>query len=339
MKHFLILLFCLSFTASASKQLHKTGRAIDDHGPKFDPIISANFLVLYDHSQILKESNGFKIQEILLQFGATVDKLFEAEVFLGIEQLEDREKFDVFPIGVFGETRKIKNLNFRAGQFLNHFGEHNARYKHNFPFILAPLINQEMFGERGLNFIGLGIDWKSLFNNTGEITFEITQGKNHELFEDFENHYLANFRYWGHWEFENDHNLKVGLSGAVAEVERGLWGVDLNYNHILAPNHNFNFRFEYMGKIKHKRQGLYSHLKYQFYKEWELSYRYDYTGLEKERIDPISQKHSIMISALPTYFSGVRLEYSYLKRGDGISDNRVLFQINQTIGPRRAHSY
>ena len=326
-------------------ELGKTGASIDKdkdkHSiPDYNPIISANFLVLYDWSETFKETNGFKIQEVLLQFGATVDKVFEAEVFVGIEQDEhDREEFTVFPVGVFAETRTGSQINFRAGQFLNHFGEHNSRYKHNFPFILAPLINQELFGERGLNFIGLGIDWKGMFHKHAELTFELTQGKNHNLFGNDENNYLANIRILGKHDLHGGHELRFGASGGYGEGQQWLWGIDASYNHLFNPFHNFHLRVEYLGKNKEERQGLYALTQYRFLKAWEIGYRYEYSGLEKNSELPTVQRHSVILAALPTYFSGVRAEYTRSILGDGMTDNRILFQVNQTVGPRRAHSY
>jgi len=359
MKYILILLFLSSFNLYAQDFVEealekrygktgedvvvgKTGASVDankDHLPKINPIISANFLMLYDYSQELPQTNGFKIQEVLLQFGATVDKVFEAEVFVGIEQLEDRETFDVFPVGVFAETRRGDKFNFRAGQFLNHFGEHNSRYKHNFPFILAPLINEELFGERGLNFIGLGVDWKSLFRDHVEFTIEFTQGKNPDLFHDDNNHYLASLRILGKHLLGDKNSLKPGISLGAGEIQQWLWGADISYDHVFHPDHNFHIRGEYLGKNKEDRQGLYGLVQYRFLQTWEVGYRYDYAGLEKDRHEPINQRHSLLLAALPTYFSGVRFEYTRETRGDGFKDNRLLFQLNQTVGPRRAHSY
>jgi hypothetical protein len=326
-------------------ELGKTKAAIDPKKekswiPEFNPIISANFLVLYDWSENFTFNNGFKIQEVLLQFGATVDKVFEAEVFVGIEQdKQNREEFSIFPVGVFAETRSGEKVNFRAGQFLNHFGEHNSRYKHNFPFILAPLINQELFGERGLNFIGIGVDWKGHLSKHAEITFEFTQGRNAHLFGNDENNYLGTVRLLGKHDFHSGHNLRLGASGGYGEGQQWLWGLDASYEHVFHPDHNFRVRAEYMGKNKEGRQGLYALTQYRFLKSWEIGYRYEYAGLEKDRTEPIIDRHSVILAALPTYFSGLRAEYTRANIHDGVKDNRFLIQLNQTIGPRRAHSY
>lgn len=324
-----IILFLLFICSNAFAQDWSS------RGSIFNPDIGVNTLFLYDHSNQDKTNNGFSFQEMELQFVADVDPYFRAQLILALEQ-EDGA-YIIEPEEAYAETLRLKNTTLKFGKYYFNFGKHNLLHTHNFPLINAPLVNEGLLGEEGINLPALGMSYLLPLNWYSEILADYGQGTNETIFEDnstknkFFNLHLKNL-----WDLNEDTTMELGLTGASASEDVKLWQGDftLKWRPMVGGKyHAFEWQTELMGKEKSDDFGFYSHLRYQLWQRWWLSYRYDqFEPME----DLIQRRNGLMVVFAPTEFSAFRVQGDYNSTN---LETRVLAQFNITIGAHPAHRY
>jgi hypothetical protein len=317
-----------------------------------------------------EEPNGMRIQEAELQVFSDVDPYTKLTALFAVAQ-EDGA-WGIEPEEIFVDTLHIPHLTLRAGKFKTAFGRHNVLHTHAYPFIDAPLINEVLLGEEGMNDVGVSAAALIPANWYSEVTFQVLSGHTPEstYFNDrYPNTqvYVAHFK--NLWDLSEELTAEAGISGASgknavddgANVNRGVtnfYGADLTfkwrpvvggkYRALSWSTESINRHIGRHGSAN-QGSGYQSSLQYQFTERWWAQVRGEYLKVSDDDmvapldIAPHQRKYSALIGYFPSEFSGARLQYSYLADGGEDEEHRpehkIYLQLNFTIGAHPAHSY
>ena len=348
----LIIVLCMALITSPA-----CFAASDVNSKYANPDISVNFLTLYqngnrgnDVSSAFGEMNGFTLQEAELQFFSDVDPYFRANILLSVSQSTPTSEFGIEPEEVFVETTDLPNVTFKIGKFKAAFDRHNLMHTHAFPFIDAPLIDQQLVGD-SLDEVGvsaaalLPADWFS------EVTLQALQGQNEILFGSPNRNSLASLLHLRNlWDLSDEVTMDWGMTGLCGANSYG------NYTHVYGSDVTFkwqpleggkyralNFTLEYLsGDIGgnpdgESLNGASTWVQYKFAEQWWAQARYDYVNPQGD--NPAQSKESYLVGYFPSEFSGFRLQYDHLDDGTKPAEDKVSVQMNITIGAHPAHSY
>ena len=324
----------------------------------FNPAISVNGL--FQGTYRSRENNvpdadvktGVKVQEIELQFSANVDKWLSANIRFTFED----DEFEIEE--AFADVLLMNRLALRAGQFFTHFGKHNLLHQHQYPFIDAPIINQEIFGEEGLLEVGAGLNYLVPVPWYSELIFEFLDGSNENVFDAPLN---DDFAYLFHsknlWDLDENTTLELGGSyvtgrngatGGAANSQSQAAGGNLTLKWKPAQRLRYQtlvWQSEYLGAWQEtgpttpdeNKGGIYSYLQYQFRERWWVQGRYDYFGLHRSQGLNEKHRYTALAAYVPSEFSALRLQYSFL---DDIRDeHQLILQLNFSLGSHPAHLY
>ena len=333
----------------------------------FNPAISVNGLFLGTYRSIENDNpnadvkTGMDIQEMELQFTANVDTYLRANFRVSFEndEVEIEESFV--------DLLLLNRLALRAGQFYTHLGKHNLLHTHQFPFIDAPLVNKEIFGDEAFLEIGAGLSYLMPLPWYSEWIFEFVEGRNDLLFngplnDDFV--YLAHSR--NLWDLNEDTTVEIGGSFAIGRNGAGgNLGSDNRTTRIAGANLTLKWKparraryktlvwqSEYIGAWQEtgvdplttvdnpdtNRGGMYSFIQYQFAEQWWVQARYGYFGFHQLETANDKQRTSVLLGFVPSEFSAVRLQYNYIDE-DWSNEHQVFLQLNFSMGSHPAHTY
>ena len=112
----------------------------------------------------------------------------------------------------------FKNVNLTLGKFRQQFGVVNRWHKHGLDQVDFPLPLRMIFGNGGLNQIGISADWimPKTNNFSQELTVQMTNGENGRLFE---GNTLGRLSFLAHYknyrDITKDTYLEFGLTGLL----------------------------------------------------------------------------------------------------------------------------
>ncbi len=333
----------------------------------FNPAVSVNGLFLGrnrfegNNDQTKENSTGMEIQEMELQFTANVDSYLRANFRISFEddEVEIEESFV--------DVLLMDRLALRAGQFYTSFGKHNLLHTHQFPFIDAPIVNQEIFGDEALLEIGLGTSYLVPFPWYSEAMFQFLEGKNENLFDGpLNNDFAYLFHLKNLWDLNEDTTAEVGgsyvfgrnRSGAsrgTGNANTNVVGADFTVKWNPARRARYNtliWQTEYIAAFQetgintitglangnNNRGGMYSFLQYQFMERWWVQGRYDYFGFHQVPAMNDKNRYTALLAFVPSEFSAIRLQYSYLTE-QVTEEHLVMLQLNFSMGSHPAHRY
>lgn len=359
----LILVF-FSFTATAQMPVTKA--------LGFNPDASINGLFLYKNgnrgnTSDSQDPNGPSLQEAELQFFSDVDPYSKLTALFSVHQESGEWKFE--PEEFFAETLSVPGVILKAGKFKAAFGKHNLLHTHAYAFIDAPITNTVLFGDEGLNDVGVSaaslipVSWFS------EVTFQILSGRTEG--QDYfnskspnDNVAVAHFK--NLWDLTDDLTTEIGASGAAGKNEFTVnnqlqsgktifTGLDLTfkwrpsvggkYRALIWSTEYINRQIERPGATKNDGQGIATWLQYQFSERWWAQARGEYLKVtDSDSIDPLpiaphQRKYSALVGFFPSEFSGFRLQYHYFDDSRVTPEQRLMLQANFTIGAHPAHAY
>lgn len=344
------------------------------------PKISANALFLYQSSNFKKEDastnrNGFDLQEAELAFYSDVDPYSKLSLLLSVHPEYElnattnkiEQKWLIEPEELFAELFEIPGINIKFGKFKASFGKQNSLHKHAFPFVDAPLVNDQLLGKEGLTDVGasgaalLPLDWYS------EFTLQALRGEGEN--SEFNSPSAGDFVGLAHWknlsEMSESLTAELGLSYASGsnslKASTHLSGADFTMKWRPVEGGKYQswiLSVEYIrrdlgqtGTVNEKSDGYFTWGQYQFAERWAVAYRNEFLKIENSdrAINPNAlindsyKKNTLGILFSPSEFSFYRMEYGQSlgpAQANGESEEKLLyFQANFTIGAHPAHSY
>jgi hypothetical protein len=297
---------------------------------------------------------GFDEAEV--SFQAFIDPYAKANFFLsltpeGFELEEGYANFITLPY----------DLTAKAGKMKAFFGKDNTWHTHVRPWIDQPLVIHNLFGEEGLNDVGLSVSKvvPNPFNVFLEATGEVFSGSVENVFERhhqndlFYNAHLKAFR-----DISENSNIEVGTSyarGSLAGADTGknqFAGIDLTYRWKPLQRSIYNSFIGRLEAITNKRddfdrrlKGFYASVDYQLERRWFAGVRVDASdrAITGEDIEPLrfsDRGASATLTFWPSEFSQIRGQLRRTRYGDvGRSVNELLLQLQFSIGAHGAHVF
>jgi hypothetical protein len=322
----------------------------------FNPAISVNGLLLgtyvnegrNDGSREVKTE--MEIQEVELRFTANIDSYLHGDLTIAFE--DDEVEIEE----IIASLLVTNNLSFRAGKFFAPFGKHNLLHTHAFPFIDAPLINEEILGEEGINEVGIGAALLLPTPWFSEIDLLFLEGEN-DLFDGALN---DDFLYLAHWK-----NL-VDLTGELTAELGGSFAYGRNdlvtgpYNFTTLAGADLTFKWKPSGRELYRtliwqtefinssrdvdKKGVYSLVQFQFARRWWIQGRYDFFTIPRDTVGggelkQDKHRYSTLLAFALSEFSAVRLQYNFLDQSIAENEHQALLQLNFTFGSHPAHNY
>ena len=323
----------------------------------FNPAISVNGLLLGTYTDQGRDDSsrevktGMEIQELELRFTANIDSYLHGDLTIAFEgdEIEIEE--------IIASLLVTKNLSFRAGKFFTPFGKHNLLHTHAFPFIDAPLINEEILGEEGINEVGVGIALLLPTPWFSEINLLFLEGEN-SLFSGQLN---DDFLYMAHWKnlVDLSDELTAELGASFAYGRNDL--VAGPYNYTTLAGVDLTFKWKPSGRELYRtliwqtefihssrevdKKGIYTLLQYQFARRWWVQGRYDFFTIPRDAVGgggEVAQdknRYAVLLAFAPSGFSALRLQYNFLDQSIFENEHQVLLQLNFTFGSHPAHKY
>ncbi|MGZ3692153.1 MAG: hypothetical protein ACXVAX_11665 [Pseudobdellovibrio sp.] len=345
------------------------------------PNMSANALFLYRNSNFHKEDtdpanpdqerNGFNLQEAELQFYSDVDPYTKMSLLLSVHPSYEvnggkvEEKWNIEPEEGFVESNVISDVTLKVGKFKAAMGKHNMLHTHAYAFVDAPLSNEALLGDEGLNDVGISAAALLPASWFSELTFQYLRGEGENA--EFNSPTPDDGVGLVHWKnlFDISDALTMELGGSYAAGDNSLKGAtslagaELTFK--WRPTESGRYKSllwatEYLSRTQTQpgfknegANGLASWLQYQFAERWAALYRYDNLNVENTFTaadlpnGPV-QRNSVGIVYMPSEFSSYKLEFD--QRTGGLpsatgetTENKIYLQANYTIGAHPAHAY
>jgi hypothetical protein len=346
MKILFIFISILMGTSANAQNFRK--RAKDK---SFNPKIGINATFLDQSSERDATEDGFSLSEVEMQFTSDIDAYFAGTILIGIEQ-EDSGEYGIAPEEVFVETISIPNFTFKLGKSKMPLGRHNQLHPHAYPFVNAPLINENILGDEGLTEVGYGVSGLLPFTWFSELNLNYVQGDNEDLFgSDRKKSKVIVGRFKNMWELSDAATFEFGVSGAKGENKdhryTALAGVDMTFKWRPTKGGKYQsleWGTEYLEKDRKgatdgELSGVVSYIKYQFKERWFAQYRYDYLGLNDPEAFEGIQRHTGLLTFVPSEFSAVRLQYENIDDDKTEDEKKVSLQLIISLGAHPAHTY
>lgn len=155
----------------------------------------------HDHGHGIED--GFQLREVELTLTGTVDPYFDAMVMLGFSDhgVEVEEAF-------ISSRQLPGGLQLKAGKFFSDVGYINKQHPHDWLFVDAPWMRDYLFGDHGLNEVGLQLSWLPPTETYFRLGAEVFQG---------ESEGVANYQGPGR------HEMVTLMPGAGGAPERVRW--------------------------------------------------------------------------------------------------------------------
>jgi hypothetical protein len=354
----------------------------------FNPDISVNFLGYARKSNLntgdsigrtTDVHNGFTFQEAEMQFFADVDPYFRANALFSLSPGADAESIDTSsgtptlvktssfgldPEEVFFESLSLPVVSVKVGKFKTALGKHNTLHTHAFPFVDAPLINQDLLGAEGLNDTGVSVS--SLVPYVSwymEVTAQAINNSNEILYNSPNSGDVAGVvQLKNLWDLTEDSTVEWSTYATQGNNQLGstarVWGSDLIYKwrpEIGGKYQALIWGNEYMSGSSpgsgfvvgpsdaqtngDRLDGLASWLQYQFAERWWAQVRGEHEGFTRSGTLPVRNKESALLAMNPSEFSQFRIQYDHLTASNQPTEHAVTLQWNITIGAHPAHSY
>lgn len=335
---------------------------------RMNPDISVNGLLMgrfgesgNDHKA--EEKNGFQLQELEVRFTSNIDAYLRGDVILAIhpEESEDPNEesghasYVLEPEEAFVETLSLPSVTLRAGKFYALWGRHNQLHTHAFPFIDAPLVNTQLYGDEGFNDVGVAISYLVPFPWFFEVTAQGFSSQNENLFHtNSQDDVVGVYALKSLWDLSASTTFEWDLGYGHGRNQLGR--LNHIYNSALtikwrpiekSTNQSVSFTTEYHQAqevldedVSLGRQGgLSSWIQYQMKRHWWVQARGEYLGLPQPEVG-ITRRYSTLIGYVPTEFSAFRVQYDWKRDPTEEKDEQVVtLQLNVSMGSHPAHNY
>ncbi len=325
-----------------------------------NPAISVNGLFLAgiesDDGAIVKEPSelagrgegfgtGLAVQELEIQFQAAVDPYFKANLVVAIPGDEPFEVEEGY-LTLTSLPRVLVNI----GKIKEPFGRENLAHTHALLTIDKSLIGQRVFGEEGLNDIGLNAQILLPTPWFSELTIGGDAGNNEVVLGSGDPEGLSGMVHWKNlFDLGETATLEAGISGLIGknafDGRSIVAGADVTIKGGGRGRRQWNryvWQNEFLimdrqGADEDARLGgLYSTFEYALSRRWWIGGRYDYVGVFS---DDTAMAGTLIGVFAPTEFSAVRIQAQRQFLPDGHTADSIVGQLNFTLGAHPAHSY
>jgi len=349
------------------------------------PNVSANALFLYRNTTSGKfsnsiERNGLDIQETEIAFYSDVDPYSSLNVILSIAPEYEYDAttdtviqdWIIEPEEAFALSNYFSGITFKLGKFKAEFGKHNLLHSHAYPFVDAPITNDQLLGGEGLNDVGASaailLPFKSFYS---ELTVQYLrgEGENSEFSSKNSNDGISVMHWKNLMDLSDSFTMEIGGSYAEGNnsmnAKTKLIGGDLTFKYIPLSGGkvgSLTLAGEFIGRNQEQKnlttsyddengKGFSIWAQYQFTERWSLLTRYESFEVknsealvnENALINDKTIKKSLAFNFNATEFSSFKFECDRLEgppMNNGKRDeNRIFLQANFTIGSHPVHSY
>lgn len=320
-----------------------------------------------------ESSNELAPRSVDLLFYAPIDHLFSGLVNLAAHN-EDGQAVAAVHEAYISSDKLLPGLKLRLGQFFLGVGRLNRFHQHEWPFITAPAVHTDFFGEEGLFDSGLEASYLLPLPFYLDLTAGVTSGKN--LGHQHEDHEEAD-----HEEADHADNtpktplhyahLKGFFSSAGLDIQPGasyLRRVDADGTATVLVGGDVTAKIR-NGKIltfllqseiwqrtttphdtkTERTTGAYGYLQYGFQNGLQIGARYDYltiNSLRDEAGEPIGNSVTAIeptIGIAVSEFSRLRLAYhSQTTKMSGqktLKNDTVQIQATYILGAHPSHDF
>jgi hypothetical protein len=325
----------------------------------FNPDISANFLGRYRYEsrgitdRTDPAHDGLSLDESEIQFTADVDTYFRAAALISLSQEDGTTDFGIEPEEVYFETLSLPRVTLKGGKFKAAFGRHNQLHTHAFPFIDAPMINDDLTTDEGLNDVGVSAAVLFPFPWYSELTAQAIGTGNDVLYNSGNSRNVAGVGSIKNlWDLTDDLTLEWGLFGTAGpnafDATTLAYGSDLILKWRPAEGGKYKawiWQTEYIdGKVSgnpagERLGGIATWFQFQFAQRWWIQAREEYEGIARSNLLPWKIKESALIGFFPSEFSGFRLQYDHIQIENEADRHAITAQVTISIGAHPAHAY
>lgn len=264
----------------------------------------------------------------------------------------------------------LPGVDLTAGKFRQQFGVVNRWHEHALDQFDYPLALQTIFGDEGLNQMGISLDWffTPVIADANSLTLQVTNGQNEQLFSGEAFSFPAVLGHLkNYFDLSANTYLEIGLTGMLGsnnirgfvddeKVIEGkrytkLAGADLTiYWEPLnqAKYHSFLWRSElyYVDKDQAigdniTALGGYSYIEYKLNELWRVGTRFDYTQpFTEDNADRYIYQFAPYLTWWQSEYVMLRFQYNYstAKNTDAL-DNIFRIQLGWAMGPHKHDRY
>jgi hypothetical protein len=173
--------------------------------------VTGDMYGFYRHQQQTRQRSGFEFRNLGLHLESYLDPYtrFKAAVEIHEEGAELGEAY-------MTRYGLLEGVNLTFGKFRQQFGVVNRWHKHGLDQFDFPLALRQVFGDGGLNQIGISLDWvlPQIGGTSQELTVQLTNGQNPRLFS---GNTLGTpsllLHYKNYRDLSKDTYLELGLTG------------------------------------------------------------------------------------------------------------------------------
>ena len=335
-----------------------------------NPDISVNALFLYKNSNRgydpnAANRNGVNVQEAEIQFASDVDPYWRFVGTFSMSQAPDdaklaqtpsvySPKWQFEPEEAYAESLDFTVFTLRVGKFKAAMGKHNQLHTHAYPFIDAPLQNQVLLGDEGLNDTGASVAALLPLSWFSEISVQGFSGQTPDdtyFLSSAPGNFVGLVHFKNLWDLSDELTAEFGVSGASgqnsASGSTNLYGADLTFKWRQSLEKAVIWSTEilhrdYQTSTNEKGDGFASWVQFQPARRWWFEVRGEYLQIRDQAtstISPFQRKQSAVAAFDPSEFSEVRVQYDHLNDVSMKDEHRAMLQFNYTIGAHPAHSY
>jgi hypothetical protein len=283
-----------------------------------------------------------------MQLLSNVDPYFKANAVLSIPGGEGLEVEEGYV-----QLVSIPRLLVTVGKLKMPFGRENATHTHALLTIDKSLVGQRVFGEEGLNDVGV---WGAYLLPTpwfSELTLGVDRGSNEVVYGSGKPGGIGAMAHWKNlFDLSYTTSVEVGLSGATGEDafdgRSVVGGVDVTLKGHGSGRHQWN-RFVWQNEYLFMSRpgapddarlgGAYSTFEYALTRRLWLGARGDIVGVPEPDEGGRSYAATLIGVLAPTEFSALRVQAQRQFLPGGHTADSVVGQLNFTIGVHPAHSY
>ena len=336
----------------------------------FNPAISVNGLITYLNTNLSKPSGvasdlepGIHLQELELAVTSNVDAYLKADATISFTEK------DVSVENIYLTTIQLPfSLQAKVGKINVPFGIQNPMHTHAWPFIEPPLINEAIFGFEGWKGTGGALSWLAPLPWYSNLTVAGFDAGEETLFNSAARGEIAGLVSLDNLiAIRDSATLRLGGSYAYgpaafagdsifqsANLDSQAWGADFQIKWrppklsrsralVLQAEYLEHKYFSANESISDPENGYYVMALAQVSRFFWLQGRYDSLRrpdyqMQIQDESRFEDRWSAAVAFVPTEFQAYKVQYSSVNLG-GRTEQRVMVQLNFTIGSHPAHAY